>query len=53
MLERINRAARDIDREEAQMRGIRERQLQEEPAPIEISSPGVPIPTKVRLAGSG
>jgi general secretion pathway protein D len=53
MLERINRAARDIDREEAQMRGIREPRLQEETAPIEISSPAVPMPTKVRLAGSG
>jgi general secretion pathway protein D len=39
MLERINRAARDIDREEQQMRRIRERQLQEESEPIEISNP--------------
>jgi hypothetical protein len=53
MLERINRAARDVDREEAQMRRIRERQLKEEAAPIEIFSPAVRTPPTVRSAGSG
>jgi general secretion pathway protein D len=52
MLERINRAARDIDREEQQMRRIRERELQDESAPIEISDPAARSRTRP-VSGAG
>jgi len=42
MLEEINRAARDIDDEEAALRGIRERELQDESTPIEPPGQGRP-----------
>jgi general secretion pathway protein D len=54
MLEEINRASREIDDEEAALRVIRERELQDESTPIEPASqprprageptPGAPIP---------
>ncbi len=42
MLEEINRAARDIDDEEAALRVIRERELQDESTPIEPPGQGRP-----------
>jgi general secretion pathway protein D len=42
MLEEINRAAKEIDDEEAALRRLRERDLMEESTPIELPSQGVP-----------
>jgi hypothetical protein len=42
MLEEINRAAREIDDEEAALRVIRERELQDESTPIEPPGQGRP-----------